>query len=65
MTRPGGQCSPYCGYVAVGEDLLEHWRWEHVRCTDCGAEPHDGDSVTHSLACPRLQPGYVHPAAAP
>lgn len=65
MNGTGEQCSPYCGYVSSGGDLLEHQRWEHARCTDCGAEPHDGDSVTHSLACPRLQPGHIYPEAAP
>jgi hypothetical protein len=55
--------SPNCGYVSDGDEQAdtEHMRWEHSQCGECGATPRDGDSVTHSLSCPRLQPGYAYP----
>lgn len=61
-----GECpagSPDCGYVSGGDERAdwEHMYWEHRACADCGQEPRDGDSVTHSLSCPRLQPGYTYP----
>lgn len=55
--------SPDCGYVSDGDETAdwEHMHWEHQPCTDCPAVPRDGDSLTHSSNCPRLQPGYAYP----
>lgn len=61
MSCPAGSWG--CGYVSDGNDQAdwEHMYWEHRQCTDCGATPRDGDSVSHSLDCPRLRPDYVYP----
>jgi len=54
-------CDIRCGYVSEGLDLLQHMRFEHVRCTECGNEPIGVSSVSHKPDCPRLRPGYVYP----
>jgi hypothetical protein len=55
-------CSYGCGYFSHGQDLLEHMRYEHTTCTECGAKaPEPPYSLTHRLSCPRLQPGYTYP----
>ena len=36
--EPGESCGPGCGYVSSGQDLIDHWRYEHTRCTECGDE---------------------------
>jgi hypothetical protein len=60
-------CEHHCGYVSEGIDLLDHERYEHRPCTDCGAGEDQSPewleihAVSHRPACVRLQPGYVYP----
>ncbi len=54
-------CAVRCGYVSHGRDLIEHMRYEHAQCTECGNDPIGVHSVSHEPDCPRLQPGYTYP----
>ena len=60
--EPDEPCAVRCGYVSHGQDLIEHMRYEHAQCTECGNEPIGVHSVSHEPGCPRLQPGYTYPA---
>ena len=58
-------CSRHCGYYSDGQDLLDHERYEHAACTECGNGPGQDlrvYSLRHKADCPRLQPGYAYPA---
>ena len=63
-------CTLRCGYASSGQDLINHERFEHQPCPECGAGADDGQdaiyvetSVSHRRDCPRLQPGYTYPDA--
>ena len=63
---PEESCSHHCGYVSSGQDLIDHERYEHRPCPECGAGPGQDLEIyglTHKLDCPRLRPGYVYPEA--
>lgn len=61
--EPESPCDARCGYVSSGRDLIDHMRWEHRHCGECGSEPRSRhESVTHEPGCPRLRPGYTYPA---
>jgi hypothetical protein len=51
---PDEPCFHRCGYVSSGADLLDHELLEHVRCTECGADPIGVHPVIHEPDCPRL-----------
>ncbi len=65
--RNDESCRYDCGYVGDGTDVLDHERYEHRPCPDCGGgkdrspEWLEIHAVSHRPGCVRLQPDYVYP----